>query len=256
VRAEVEAGRVYVVGAGPGDPELLTLRAAEVLARAGSIFHDQLVAPEILAMGGPWATLVDAGHRAGGPGRDPAAVGAEMARRARAGEVVCRLKGGDPFVFGRGWEDVQALAAEGVPFEVVPGVTSALAGPAAAGIPVTHRSLARSLLVVTGHERLEWGGPCADTVVVLMGVARLAEIAGGMVTAGWAAGTPAAVVSEASTPRQRQVRGTLGDVAGRAAAAGLGPPALLVVGEVVRLAGALAGIEWAGGFAGVVGLGA
>jgi uroporphyrin-III C-methyltransferase len=239
MRAEVEPGHVYLVGAGPGDPGLLTLRAAEVMACADSVFHDQLVSGEILDMVRPGAELVGVGHRAGQERQDPAVVAAEMARRARRGEVVCRLKGGDPFVFGRGGEDVMALVREGVPYEVVPGVSSALAGPAAAGIPVTHRSLARSLLVVTGHEALRWERLRADTVVVLMGAGRLEEISGAMVAAGWDPATPAAVVMQATTPRQRCVQGTLRTVASQAREAALAPPALLVVGQVVRLAAEL-----------------
>ena len=147
----VESGRVYIVGAGPGDPELLTLRAAAVLAAADVIFHDQLVSEEVLELAQPIAELVAAGHRAGQAKRDQRAVAAAMADRARRGQTVCRLKGGDPFVFGRGGEDLEALLAEGVPCEVVPGLSSALAGPAAAGVSVTHRGVARSVLIVTGY---------------------------------------------------------------------------------------------------------
>jgi uroporphyrin-III C-methyltransferase len=233
----VAAGTVYLVGAGPGRPDLLTIRAADVLRTADAVFHDQLVSPEVLALVRPDARLVDVGHRAGREHRDPADVAAEMAHAARAGEVVCRLKGGDSYVFGRGGEDVQALAVERVPVEVVPGVSSALAGPGAAGIPVTHRGLARSFLVVTGHEELDWRRLGADTVVVLMGLRRLAEITAGMVAAGWAEGTPAAVVSRATTPRQRQVYGQLGTIAQRVADEAIEAPALLVVGEVVTVAG-------------------
>ena len=141
----VESGRVYIVGAGPGDPELLTLRGAAVLGAADVVFHDQLVTEEVLGLARPTAELVTAGHRAGQAKRDQRAVAAAMADRARRGQVVCRLKGGDPFVFGRGGEDLEALLSEGVPWEVVPGVSSALAGPAAAGVPITHRGVARSV---------------------------------------------------------------------------------------------------------------
>jgi uroporphyrin-III C-methyltransferase len=234
--AGVRPGTVYLVGAGPGHPGLLTLRAAEVLRAADAVFHDQLVSAEVLGMAAPGAALVDVGHRAGTAHRSPASVAAEMAARARAGEVVCRLKGGDSFVFGRGGEDVEALAREGVPVEVVPGVSSALAGPAAAGIPVTHRGLARSFVVVTGHEDLDWSRLRADTIVVLMGLRRLPDIAGAMIGAGWSPDTPAAVVGEATTPRQRQVYGTLGTIAGRVGEEGVSAPALLVVGDVVTMA--------------------
>jgi uroporphyrin-III C-methyltransferase len=236
----VESGRVYIVGAGPGDPELLTLRAAAVLAAADVVFHDRLVSGEVLELARPTAERVAAGHRAGQAGRDQRAVVAAMADRARRGQVVCRLKGGDPFVFGRGAEDVEALLVEGVPCEVVPGVSSALAGPAAAGVPVTHRGIARSVLIVTGRQQdpeggLAWERLRADTVVVLMGGTRLGAISRAMLAAGWAEGTSAMVVSCATTSRQRQVRAPLGKIDEMATADGLAAPALLVVGAVVDL---------------------
>jgi uroporphyrin-III C-methyltransferase len=244
VTRPVERGRVYVVGAGPGDPGLLTLRAAAVLAAADVVFHDRLVSDEVLALA-PAARLVDVGHRAGGRSRDLSAVAGAMAAHAREGLVVARLKGGDPFVFGRGGEELAELLALGVRCEVVPGVSSALAGPAAAGIPLTHRGLSRSIVILTGHDgeaagRPEWARLRGDTVVVLMGSARLAALAGEMLAAGWDGATPAAVVTAATTPGQRQVVARLADVADRAAEAGLGPPAILVVGAVVALAARLA----------------
>jgi uroporphyrin-III C-methyltransferase len=237
----VESGRVYIVGAGPGDPELLTLRGAAVLAAADVVFHDQLVSEEVLGLARPTAELVAAGHRAGQPKREQRAVTAAMADRVRRGLIVCRLKGGDPFVFGRGGEDLEALLAEGVPSEVVPGVSSALAGPAAAGVPVTHRGVARSVLIVTGHQQdpeggLDWDRLRADTVIVLMGGTRLGAISRAMLAAGWAASTPAMLVSWATTSRQRQLQAPLGQIDERAHAACLAAPALLVVGAVVELA--------------------
>ena len=241
----VEAGRVYVVGAGPGDPELLTLRGASVLGAADAVFHDQLVSPEVLALARPSAELIEAGHRSGQVKRDQRQVAAAMAERARLGQVVCRLKGGDPFVFGRGGEDVEALIEEGVPCEVVPGISSALAGPAAAGVPVTQRGLARSVLIVTGHQQepdggLDWERLRADTVVVLMGAARLATITGAMLQAGWSPVTPAMVVSSATLVRQREVEAPLESIAEAAAKAAVEAPALLVVGQVVGIAGRIA----------------
>jgi uroporphyrin-III C-methyltransferase len=241
----VQPGRVYLVGAGPGDPDLLTLRAAALLARADVVYHDQLVTGDVLARARPEAELVDVGHRSGAAGRDPADVAERMARAARHGLVVVRLKAGDPFVFGRGGEELLALLRLGVPFEVVPGVSAALAGPAAAGIPVTHRGLAASVVIVTGHGRDPDGGPRwdrvrGDTVVVLMGAARLAALTRQMLEAGWDPATPAAVVMDATRPGQRHVAGRLSDVARLAAGAGLGPPSVLVVGAVAALAGELA----------------
>jgi uroporphyrin-III C-methyltransferase len=240
VSRAIEGGRVYVVGAGPGDPELLTVRAAAVLAAADVVFHDQLVGDEVLAAAPLGAERVDVGHRAGDGRRDLAQVVERMAGCARRGLAVVRLKGGDPFVFGRGSEEVQALLALGVPCEVVPGVSSALAGPAAAGIPVTHRGLATSVVIVTGHERDPERGPGwdrlrGDTVVVLMGGARLGLLSRRMVDAGWDPATPAAVIMAATTDRQRQVAGRLGEIADCAAQAGLGAPSILVVGSVVAL---------------------
>jgi uroporphyrin-III C-methyltransferase len=241
VSRPVSGGCVYVVGAGPGDPDLLTLRAAAVLARADVVFHDQLVSDEVLAMA-PGAELVDVGHRAGDARRDLLEVATRMAGEARRGRVVARLKGGDPFVFGRGGEELQALLGLQVPCEVVPGVSSAIAGPAAAGIPVTHRGLSNSLVIVTGHERdpargVGWERLRGDTVVVLMACARLGDLTARMRAAGWAGSTPAAVVMAATTARQRQVTGSLADIAELTGTAGLSAPALLVVGEVVSLAG-------------------
>jgi uroporphyrin-III C-methyltransferase len=237
----VERGCVYVVGAGPGDPDLLTVRAANVLAAADVVFHDRLVSDEVMARAPAHAARVDVGHRAGDRRQDLVELAERMADCARRGLVVVRLKGGDPFVFGRGSEELQALLALGASCEAVPGISSALAGPAAAGIPVTHRALAASVVIVSGHERRPPDGPRwdrlrGDTVVVLMGTARLASLSRQMMDAGWEPGTPAAVIMGATTPRQRQVSGSLNDIAERAAEVGLGPPSILVVGEVVSVA--------------------
>jgi len=244
VSRPISAGSVYILGAGPGDPELVTLRAANVLAKADVVFHDQLVSQEILAMA-PRAKLVDVGHRAGEPRREIESVAARMTEYARQGAVVARLKGGDPYVFGRGAEELRALLDLGLPCEVVPGVSSAIAGPAAAGIPVTHRGIAASVVIVTGHERdpergMTWERLRGDTVVVLMATGRLSDLTARMVAAGWPVTTPAAVIMAATTSRQRQVTGSLADIADLAAVASFAPPTLLVVGEVVSLARELA----------------
>lgn len=240
----VEPGRVYIVGAGPGDPELLTLRAAAVLSQADVVFHDQLVSHDVLARAPAGAKLFNVGHRAGDGRRDLVEVAERMAAYARRGKVVVRLKGGDPFVFGRGSEELQAVVALGVPCEAIPGISSALAGPAAAGIPVTHRGLSTSVVIVTGHEhdpgrQPGWDRLRGDTVVVLMGSARLGLLSRQMLEAGWDPRTPAAVVMAATTPRQRHVTGSLADIAECAAETGLGPPSILVVGEVVSLSAPL-----------------
>jgi uroporphyrin-III C-methyltransferase len=246
VTRPVAPGRVYIVGAGPGDPELLTLRAAAVLARADAIFYDQLVSEEVLARAPAGAELFNVGHRAGDGRRDLVVVAERMAGYARRGMVVVRLKGGDPFVFGRGSEELQAVLALGVACEAIPGISSALAGPAAAGIPVTHRGLSTSVVIVAGHERDPehqpgWDRLRGDTLVVLMGSARLRLLSRQMLEAGWDPRTPAAVIMAATTPRQRHVTGSLADIAECAAQTNLGPPSILVVGEVVSLSAQLLG---------------
>lgn len=233
-------GIVYLVGAGPGDPELITLRGARCLVQADVIVYDRLVNPALLDLARPEAERVFVGKTLKKPSMPQEAINQLLVDRAREGKVVIRLKGGDPFVFGRGGEEALALAHEGVPFEVVPGVTAAVAVPAVVGIPITQRGVSRSFAVVTGHTCD--GGlpnlPTADTLVVLMGVSPLKQIVTVLLTKGRPAATPAAVITEGTTPRQQIVTGTLADIGERAN--GLEPPAVLVVGEVVRLREALA----------------
>lgn len=239
-----EIARVYLVGAGPGDPELMTVRAAYLVQAADAIFHDELVPRAILERVGPGTELVSVGHRAGGLKPEVGPVAEAMAARARAGELVVRLKGGDPFLFGRGGEEAAALLDAGVAFEVVPGVSSALAAPAAAGIPVTHRRMSGSVTIITGHEaegepeRVRWDAlaTASDTLVVMMGAGRLRQLSARIIAAGRSPQTPAAVVMAASRPEQRQVVARLDGIAEAARAAGIGAPAVLVVGEVAQLA--------------------
>ena len=233
---------VHLVGAGPGDPGLLTRRGAELLACAHAVFHDELVAAAVLDLA-PGATRFPVGRRAGIPGRDPLGTAAQMARLARRGQRVVRLKGGDSYLYGRGAEEALALLDAGVPFVVVPGVSSAFAAPAAMGIPLTHRDLASSVTILTGHRRPDmtparWRAPAmgADTLVVMMGGRRLDQITGDLVAAGKPAATPAAVVVAATTPQQEHLVGSLGTIAAEARRLELGTPAIMVVGEVVRLA--------------------
>ncbi|MDP2311949.1 MAG: nicotinate-nucleotide--dimethylbenzimidazole phosphoribosyltransferase [Pseudomonadota bacterium] len=238
-------GPVALVGAGPGDPGLLTLHARDRLARADVVVHDALVSPEILALLPPDVERVDVGKRRGKHVAEQDEIHAVLIAHARAGRRVVRLKGGDPFLFGRGGEEAEALAAAGIPCEVIPGVSSAIAGPASIGIPVTHRDLAASVTVVTGHEcadptrdPLKWRAMAesAQTLVILMGLAHLRAITGALVSGGRAADTPVAIVHEATTPRQRHVVGTLETVADLAEAAGIHAPAIVVVGPVAALA--------------------
>jgi uroporphyrin-III C-methyltransferase/precorrin-2 dehydrogenase/sirohydrochlorin ferrochelatase len=236
------SGFVWLVGAGPGDPELLTRKAARLLAEADVVFYDGLVPLPVLALGGT-AQRFSVAKRVGGSGTSQESIHRLLVRAARRGKRVVRLKGGDPFVFGRGGEEALALAAAGVPFEVVPGVSSALAAPALAGIPVTHRGLASGLVVVAGHSAAAYepilGGlrPGSATVVVLMGVATRAELAAFLIERGWARTTPAAVLLAASTPDANAWTGTLATLGDAELPATLrGAPGTVVVGDVVSLA--------------------
>lgn len=236
-------GFVSLVGAGPGDPELLTVKALRRLQAAEVVVYDALVSPAILAECSPAAERVFVGKRAGCRAYAQDAINALLVELGRAGRNVVRLKGGDPFVFGRGGEEALELAAAGIPFEIVPGVSSAIAAPAYAGIPVTQRGVAVSFAVVTGHEdpskphsQVNWPALAGlDTLVFLMGVGHLGEISAKLVAHGRAASTPAAVVQWGTTAEQATVVGTLATIADDVARAGVGAPATLVVGEVVRL---------------------
>lgn len=235
-------GHVWLVGAGPGDPGLLTLAGKEALEQADVVMFDALVDERVLRYASPEAERVFVGKRGGEGGTDQAEIESLLVRYAQEGKRVVRLKGGDPFVFGRGGEEALACRKAGVPFTVVPGVTSAIAAPAYAGIPVTHRGISASVFIATGSRGVETGANVdwraaagADTVVVLMGGLRLGEIVAALVAAGKAAETPAAVIQWGTRSDQRMVKSTLATVAADAARAGLGTPALLVVGEVVRL---------------------
>jgi uroporphyrinogen III methyltransferase/synthase len=248
-------GRVVLVGAGPGDPDLITVRGAEVLRRADVVVYDSLVARELLALAPAGAELVDVGKRGHeDPTRTQQDIQTLLVARAREGRLVVRLKGGDPFVYGRGGEEASACRRAGVPFEVIPGVTSALAGPAFAGIPVTDRRHGASFAVVTGHRdaarpwtSIRWDrlANAVDTLVVLMGMRNLEKIAAALIAEGRPAATPAAVVMEAATPRQRVLVAPLGEIAARAREAGLAAPAVVVVGDVVRLRDELAWFDTA-----------
>jgi len=237
------SGRVTLVGAGPGDPGLITLHGVEALRQADAVVYDYLASPELLAHAPEQAELIYVGKQAGRHTLAQSEINALLVRLAREGKRVVRLKGGDPFVFGRGGEEAEALVAAGVPFDVVPGVTSAIAAPAYAGIPVTHRGVASSLAIVTGHEdpqkatsAIDWGSLAGiDTLVFLMGVANLPAIAAELIAHGRRSDTPAAVIQWGTVGRQRTVTGTLADIATRVEEAGLGSPAVTVVGAVVGL---------------------
>jgi uroporphyrinogen III methyltransferase/synthase len=239
---------VYLVGAGPGDPGLITVKGLELLRRADVVVYDQLASPDLLREAPGHAELLYVGKKAGAHAVPQGGINELLVAKAQAGLTVVRLKGGDPFVFGRGGEEAEELAAAGVPFEIVPGVTSAVAVPAYAGIPVTHRRYTTLATFITGHEdptkdasTIPWEalGRNPGTLVFLMGVKNLAENCRRLMDAGRNPDTPAAVIQSGTTLTQRTVTGTLATIAARAQAAAIKPPAVLVVGGVVELADTL-----------------
>jgi uroporphyrin-III C-methyltransferase len=234
------SGIVHLVGAGPGDPRLITVLGLDRLRQAEVVVYDRLISPRLLDEAPPRAERIFVGKAPGEHSCGQEEINALLVRHARAGRIVVRLKGGDPFVFGRGSEEALACAEAGVPWEVVPGITSAVAAPALAGIPVTHRELAGGFAVVTGHcaegDRQDWAALArVETLMILMGLSRLPEIAASLLFHGRGADTPVAVIAQATLPAERIVVATLGTIAGEVALAGLKAPATIVVGEVVRV---------------------
>lgn len=242
------SGIVYLIGAGPGNPGLITVRGQECLAQAGVVVYDRLVGPGLLDTARPDAERIYVGKKPDRHTLPQDKINELLVEKAQLGLEVARLKGGDPFVFGRGGEEAQALQAASIPFEVVPGVTSAIAAPAYAGIPVTHRGIASSFTVVTGHRqkqtdvssenRLGMNWPALatmDTLVFLMGISNLSIIVEGLLNAGRDPSTPVAIVRWGTTPRQVVVTGHLQDIVDRAQRAGIKPPAVTVVGKVAAL---------------------
>ena len=246
-------GTVWLVGAGPGDPELITVKGARLLAEADVVVYDRLAAPELLRLARPDAERIYVGKEPGRAAMAQEEINSLLVSRAQDGLTVVRLKGGDPFVFGRGGEEALACVRAGVPFAVIPGISSAVAAAAYAGIPVTHRGVARSFAVVTGSTAggahgedtvdLTKVATATDTLVILMAAGKLAGTCATLIAAGRPADQSAAIVQWAATPEQRSVVGTLADLPALAAAAVIGPPATLVVGDVAALARDLA---WVG----------
>jgi uroporphyrinogen III methyltransferase/synthase len=236
-------GRVYIIGAGPGDPGLITLRGAECIREADVIVYDHLVNPDILRHAGEKALRIYAGKQGGDHTLSQDEINRRLVEEAGQGKVVARLKGGDPFIFGRGGEEAEVLREAGIPFEVVPGVTSAIAVPAYAGIPLTHRGHTSTVAFVTGHEDptkresdIDWPALAGiGTLVFLMGVKNLAAIAENLIRCGKDAATPAALIRRGTTPEQETLTGTLGDIAQKAEERRFAAPAILVVGGVVGL---------------------
>ena len=243
-----DAGSVWLVGAGPGDPGLLTLRAHYALENADAVIYDALVSPDILQFARPGAALEYAGKRGGKPSAKQPDITRRLLELASAGRRVLRLKGGDPFLFGRGGEEALALAAAGVPFQLVPGVTAGLGGLAAAGIPMTHRTTGHAVTFVTGHraggdmpDELDWQaiGAGAPTLVFYMALAHLETITTRLMEGGLPRATPAALVAQATLANQRVLEAPVGELAYAAREAGIEAPAILVIGDVVRLRTAL-----------------
>ena len=238
--AELEPGTVYLVGSGPGDPDLLTVKAKRLLESADVVLHDKLPGPKIIEML-PENGREDVGKRAHGDRTSQSEINERLVELARDGKRVVRLKGGDSFVFGRGGEEAEYLAAHEIPFEVVPGVTSAIAAPAVAGIPVTHRDHASSVSFVTGHEdptkpesAVDWSALAATggTIVVLMGVGRLPDYTKALHEAGMALETPVALVERGTWPNQQVATGTLETIVDARDDADISPPAVTVIGDV------------------------
>lgn len=237
----MQIGKVYLVGAGPGDPGLLTVRGLELLRKAEVVVYDRLVNPSLLDEVPVDALRVFVGKSTGYHNLPQAEINDLLIAYARSGRRVVRLKGGDPFVFGRGGEEAEALAEEKIPFEVVPGVSSAIAVPAYAGIPLTHRKLSSSFAVITGHEAcktrptLDWTklATAVDTLVILMGLKNLPQIVGELIAHGRSPETPVALIHWGTTAKQETVTGTLADILDRAAV--LKPPVVAVIGDIVSL---------------------
>jgi len=246
-------GKVYLIGAGPGDPKLLTLRAAEVIAESDAIVYDHLVNPEILAHSRREAELIYVGKRAGEPSISQSHINRVLMAQAQRGQVVARLKGGDPFIFGRGGEEAEALAGANIQFEVIPGVSSGIAAAAYAGIPLTHRDYSSSVAFITGHDAahgkrpaVDWSiaAHAADTLVIFMCAQTITRIAREIIASGREAATPIAIIRWGTYQHQEVFTGTLEDLvaADEMSEGGLtiDPPAIAVIGDVVRLADKLA----------------
>ncbi len=240
---KTKPGKVYIIGAGPGDAGLITLKAVECLRQADVVIYDNLVNEELLKYAPTHARMIYAGKKGGDHTLSQDRINELLAKEARGGSTVARLKGGDPFIFGRGGEEAEVLAAYGIPFEVVPGVTSAIAVPAYAGIPLTHRGLTSTVAFVTGHEDptkdksdINWQALSGiGTLVFLMGVKNIGQITEALMQYGKSSDTPAALIRRGTTSSQQVLTGTLSTIAGLARDGHFKPPAILVVGPVVQL---------------------
>jgi len=245
IQSHNKPGKVYITGAGPGDPELITVKASRVLNEADVVVYDRLANPELLALTSENSEHIYVGKRPGKPSVSQEQINRILISKARESKIVIRLKGGDPFIFGRGGEECEALASEGIPFEVVPGISSALSAPAFAGIPLTHRNFARSFAVVTGHTLSgtdtfqNWKHlAMVDTLVILMGIKNIKPIMDTLIGLGRPAGTPVAVIENASRKEQKVITATLETISENAGH--LSSPATIVVGELAAMSNDLA----------------
>lgn len=241
-------GKVYICGAGPGDPKLVTVKAMELVKSCDVILYDRLVGKEIVDQIPAEAEKVYVGRAVGDPTTHQDKTNQLMVQHAKKGKDVLRLKGGDPFIFGRGAEEAEYLIKHGIKFEIVPGITSAIASPAYAGVPLTHRRHSSSVAIVTGHEGAEkdemavrWDrlAGAVDTIVVLMGIGQIGQISADLVRSGMKKSTKVAIVESGTTDKQRVVTGTLGTISAVAKKAQVRPPAIIVIGSVAALAGKL-----------------
>jgi uroporphyrin-III C-methyltransferase len=239
-----KSGKVFICGAGPGDPKLITMRAEELLKTCDVVLYDRLVGKEIIDRIPASAEKVYVGRTVGDPITHQDNTNALMVKNAKKGKSVLRLKGGDPFIYGRGAEEAEYLIERGVAFEIVPGISSAIASPAYAGIPLTHRQYSSSVGIVTGHEGAEKGetairwdrlASAVDTIVVLMGIGQLDQISGDLIKAGMKKSTKVAIIESGTTNKQRVVRGTLGTIASVAKKEVVRPPSVIVIGKVAGL---------------------
>ena len=253
---EIEKGSVWLAGAGPGDPGLLTLLVAKALSEADVIVYDALVNDECLKLARPDAILEYAGKRGGKPSVKQRDISLRLVDLAREGHRVLRLKGGDPFVFGRGGEEALTLVQHGIPFRIVPGITAGIGGLAYAGIPVTHREINHAVTFLTGHDssgivpdRIDWEalGRGSPVIVMYMAMKHIGQISANLIAAGRSAGEPVAFVCNAATADQQVLETTLGRAEADVEASGLQPPAIVVIGEVVRFR---KGMDWLGALSG------
>ena len=244
--------KVYIVGAGPGDPELITVKAARLIESADVILYDRLVSEETIGLAKKGCELIYVGKHPGEPSTSQERINEMLVEKAKEGGSVVRLKGGDPFLFGRGGEEAQVLSGEGIPYEIVPGITSAISVPAYAGIPVTQRHVASSVAFITGHEAstkkkgtVKWEriAQSVDTLVVMMGIRNLGSISERLIKGGRDPETPVAIIEKGTTKEQRTITGTLGTIEAKARAEGIKPPAITIIGKVVNLREELRWIE-------------